>query len=867
MSGWRPALRIARRSVRRNLKRSILIAALIAVPIGGATLVDGLLRTLTGNEPNAERFLGSADGRVFVTSRTTLGDWQLGDSVYHEAGSERDPSMVDPRNLLPPGSRIVPVPQPYGLRLREDERIVRTELLPFSVGDPLTNHVGRLATGRLPAGPTEALVTEPLAERLGLLDGDEIRAGATITADDGPTVTVTGIGVDPYQLDQAAVFAPTDSALLGAETTFAPEPWWQYFVDLPPDTTVDETWPALAEHGVEFQTAWQRSGDGLKTTAPVAMVAGLGLLEVVLLAGTAFAVGARRQVRELGLVGANGGTSAHVRRIVLAQGLVLGVLGTLAGVFIGWLLLAAGTPVWEQVTNQLIDGWRFGWLELMVAAVIGLVSGVGAALLPAIVVARMRPVDALAQRFRNNTGNARLPVLGMVVLGVGIVGVLGTGLLARQTVIARQAAGENAVDLTTHIVGVLLGTVTIVVGMFLVAPKLITALGRSGARLPLSGRLALRDAGRHRHRTVPTVIAIMVVVTGSVTLAFSLAATAPRQFRTVPDDTIVVSEDPGVTDPDADAQLADATSEIADELPGAATHEVQMIMDPTVSEHGPISTSLAWDASNPDCQLATSARLGVGTPEMIELVTGQRPPPAALAALADGKALVTDECVLADGVATTERFNDTDAEPRQFPAQYLPMADGNERTYFTDLPDAFISAETAAAHGLTTKRTAIAVVHRADATQDQVDAALSVAEDQGLTAHVQPDYAAEANLIALALAGGAGLVTLLGVGITVALSGAESRADLATLAAIGAQPRRRRTLAGAQALVLSTLGTGLGLGFGAVLGVAVVWLTGLTEIVLPWQNLAITVVAVPLLAVAVALVTTRATLPMVRRVE
>jgi putative ABC transport system permease protein len=61
------------------------------------------------------------------------------------------------------------------------------------------------------------------------------------------------------------------------------------------------------------------------------VVAGLALLEVVLLAGPAFAVSARRRQRQLALVAANGGTPAHVRRMVLADGVVLGLAGAVLG--------------------------------------------------------------------------------------------------------------------------------------------------------------------------------------------------------------------------------------------------------------------------------------------------------------------------------------------------------------------------------------------------------------------------------------------------------------------------------------------------------------------------------------------------------
>jgi putative ABC transport system permease protein len=74
-------------------------------------------------------------------------------------------------------------------------------------------------------------------------------------------------------------------------------------------------------------------------------------------------------------------------------------------------------------------------------------------------------------------------------------------------------------------------------------------------------------------------------------------------------------------------------------------------------------------------------------------------------------------------------------------------------------------------------------------------------------------------------------------------------------------------LAGAQAFVLSGLGTVLGVGLGGVLGFAMGALAGESKFAVPWQHLAITVVAVPLLAVGVAIALTRSRLPMVRRVD
>jgi putative ABC transport system permease protein len=113
----------------------------------------------------------------------------------------------------------------------------------------------------------------------------------------------------------------------------------------------------------------------------------------------------------------------------------------------------------------------------------------------------------------------------------------------------------------------------------------------------------------------------------------------------------------------------------------------------------------------------------------------------------------------------------------------------------------------------------------------------------------------------------------------VGLSAAEGRADVATLAAVGAPPRVRRRLAAAQAGVVALLGTGLGVLSGVVSGITLVLLSGgvgefdqfgrpLSEawsVVVPWRELAALGVVIPLLAVVAAAAFTRSRLPLVRR--
>ena len=69
--------------------------------------------------------------------------------------------------------------------------------------------------------------------------------------------------------------------------------------------------------------------------AILVLIVTMALLEVVLLAGPAFAVSARRQPRTLALIAASGGTPPQARRVVLASGVVLGGVAAVLGVLLG----------------------------------------------------------------------------------------------------------------------------------------------------------------------------------------------------------------------------------------------------------------------------------------------------------------------------------------------------------------------------------------------------------------------------------------------------------------------------------------------------------------------------------------------------
>jgi putative ABC transport system permease protein len=231
-------------------------------------------------------------------------------------------------------------------------------------------------------------------------------------------------------------------------------------------------------------------------------------------------------------------------------------------------------------------------------------------------------------------------------------------------------------------------------------------------------------------------------------------------------------------------------------------------------------------------------------------------------ALAEGKVVVFDDClVTANG---TVRIETNIAKPVELPAYRAERAPST--THFGEeylfLPGAFISAHAAAALGWGTFANAVVATHPASA---DVAAMRSAADAAGVDTFVEESVSDRVTNLSLALAGIAALVALLGAAVTVALAAADGRSDLATLAALGAQPRRRRTLVGAQALVVTGVGTLAGLVVGGCVGFAATPLAGVPRLAIPWNYLLLTAVCVPLVATIVAMVATPSRLPMIVR--
>lgn len=900
ISRWRPALRIARRAAWRAPGRTLLIAALIGLPVMAASWFGVVLAsTNPAGETLATQEIGTADAAVLVTSNRAIrpGRGMMGPTTSSydlpnltATPDSRDPATVNVKALLPAGTRIAQALSRSTDRVAfmVDDGVIGTyPVLSFEDGGDLTKGTYRLDDGRLPGAATEVALTPALAKHLGVLDGNRLASGAAISTADGARYPVVGLARPIHQPGERQVWAARGSKL--ASIAPGTEPY--FLVDLPPDTDLTALRQRLGNHGVLLTPrAWivdppenpdamgLDASDNLTVWAAQALVIGFGVLEIVLLAGTAFAVGARRQTRELGLVTASGGTPTDVRRVVLAQGVVLGLIGAAGGVGIAILVAVLGRPWWETMMGHLIDSWRFPVLSLAIVAAIGLFAGLCAAIVPAVTAGRQTPLAALTGRSTVASGNNRIRRLAivLVIAGVGSV-ITGTSRMAAAFAEEqRRAAADPNGDLygttpTVPISLVVVGITAVVAGLVWMLPSLVGKAGALGRALPLSGRLALRDAARHRHRTGPAAAAIMMSVGGTAAIAFAFANSFAAEAESyMPqghhgDAVVRFAVDTPVLKPYSPATV----TALASALPVKRMYEVADVGPPGAK---PIKSGdhtympvlmLQSKPCNTTAQGVCGTRyyqLRTATPELLERLGAFGP--AAAEALRTGKVVAPgDRMNVVGGRVRLVREDGT-----------LLKGPGVPVFQVADLPrvqilqsSALVSMETARKIGAVT----VSEVHfelTREPTEAEIAAANRILGSEEIL-HIERGYQDRSNATMVALIGAAAVVTLLGVAIAVALSAAEGRADLATLGAIGAPPRRRRSLAAAQAWVVGEIGCLLGVLVGALYGYPSHASFGSPHFVVPWRELAGIVIVVPLFAALLAWLLTRSRLPMVRRIE
>ncbi len=859
LTRWRVALRIARRDAWRARSRTVLVMVLIALPAFalGAVAVVNQSNHLDAGDTVARQLGRTAQGYVTAPSGTAAPITQSATApgLIQAAHTELTPGQVETqiRALIPAADTVTAsVTGPATIISRG--RTVAVDLSDISYADPSVAGIVRTLTGRAPWSPREASLSSGLADHLGL------GVGATVTTAGGRHYTVVGIVavpdfarqvfLTPAAFDLAAAADPTAYRWYVA----GPRPLaWALVQQLNRQGLFALSRQVVLHPpaGVPSPAAPGDARPGLADPVIAKLAILLAAVEIILLAGPAFAVGARRSARTLALVAAAGADRSQLRRITLASGVVIGVAAGLAGVIIGAaagvlavpLLRRAGVidPVSVHLPVRTLTGV---WLLAAVAAAL-------AALGPAWQVSR-QPVAMGLTRRRGQTPVRR----SITAVSAGVFLLSAAGLLA---------AALRRHFLTAGIFGVLAELALIgVIGAVLN----LTAL--AARRFPLGLRLASRDANRHRARTAPAIAAVLAATAGSVaTLVYvaSLDAHARQAYRpsvAVGTVTATLPDTPGQSTVDR-AELPAVFTALRSSLPVRDVAVISQAFQTVAILDRPGSTcSTTLHPSVQHCGAPAAAitppfTTWIDDGRGVSIVTGA-PDPAVLSALAAGRVVVTHpDALWPDGTAhlrvttydaktagSTDRVEVVPAvlAALPLPAQTVVMSPLTAGALTIGSVPSFIAAST-------TRAPLPVELERAQTVLDQQPVPVAVQAEQGYRPYDVYKSTTLALLVVSAIA------TLGAAVVSVRLAAAEGVADMDTLTAVGAGPRTRRAIAVGQAAVITVPGGILGAVAGVVLASALVLARryiGAVDptwtVTLPWATLLTTVVVVPALAVA-----------------
>ena len=501
----------------RNLgtrpQRTLLTAVGIVLGVG---IVFGVL-TLSNTMSNTFSTLFSkAYGAADLTITAAGGNGTFNEKVVDKVRNEPGVSSVAPRLSLP-ASIIGKKKQKDGLPDVNSMRLFGVE--PKSAS--LATGFG-LVKGRYPKSGEELTLDQGTAESAKLKLGDRVTVG-----------TPGG----PEKLKLVGLLQIPGGSFGGIAFGMTPLPYAQKAFNEPGKVSGIEVGAKNEGDIASLKKALNRDLDkGLhaeRSSTRTSQVSGQfqGFrIALLFFAGTSLFVGAflvfnalsmtvLERTRELGMLRALGSTRAMIARSVVVEAVILGVVGSVVGVLLGYgmargLVYLFGKAFLFQVTTL-----SFSPFALVAAIVVGIFITALAALYPALRAGRVSPVEAMRARAAGQPaggGKSKLswlsPVVGVALVGIGAPWVY-----------------HLAKNLSTNLQGLVYASgIAGVIGTFLGVSLIIPALVRPLAILfsPLlrllfgvEGRMAAKNATRNRGRTALTAAALMVGI--SLVIAFS----------------------------------------------------------------------------------------------------------------------------------------------------------------------------------------------------------------------------------------------------------------------------------------------------------------------------------------------------------
>lgn len=370
--------------------------------------------------------------------------------------------------------------------------------------------------GRWPSKPDEVALAPDVVKGLDIAVGDQVKLGER-----NQRLTLVGITNDPNRTMSFTKTAymselpPTPGQNARLATYF--------LIKTDPDTDLDDLVNRLSSLlKPEAGSLSVKKGEAFRQEVIDSLTGEFDVLKYILLAfaGVSLLVGSiiitntfnilvAQRRRQIGLLRAVGATGSQVRARFLAEASLLGILGSVLGLLLGFLAAAIGA--WA--VGALYWGLTFPVSELLLALLAGVVVTVVSAVLPSLRATRVSPMEAL-QIVPTEQRARRITLTRYIVCG--LFGVLGAVL-----VFQALTATENNIFFALG-AGFLL-TIAVLGATPIYVPLLIKGLGKLFSFAGPTVRLATANAIRNPQRTASTATALMLAVGLIVTLQVAIS--------------------------------------------------------------------------------------------------------------------------------------------------------------------------------------------------------------------------------------------------------------------------------------------------------------------------------------------------------
>ncbi len=491
-SRWRVAVRVAWREVRRHWVRSALVVLVVAVPVLAAQA--------------ASLYWGSVRQNLAFEQPLTV--WSPEDAGADErTGFDPrlgPPPAVEGAEQVATGFAISDWTPSAGHGIGPDD-LQQVRIVGFVPGRSDID----LRQGREPRTRHEVVVTDDLATEADLDVGDGMEAVAS-----GVELTVVGIShLDGPATATAWAGPPVDDADDWVPTTLArmrdsgndlvTADMFDLYWLTPEARAARGLGPAAApDEAFRYEEGATSAGPRVGVTEVVvtAALAAIAVGFVATTASAAFAIGARRQVRQLGTLAAVGAAPADLLRAVVLQGTVLGAVGAAMATVLVYVGRFVVVRRWLDDTTWTVP-FQPSWVGA--AAVLGVVAGTAAAAVPALTASRIPVLSALGGARPVRRHRLRSPWVGLAVIAVGLAGL-------------SWASAGNRGDGGAEVSVAALGALAVMAGAAAVSPGLVALAGRLSARtrgtVRLAGRTLVRDGMRSAAIVAATAVALAIPV-------------------------------------------------------------------------------------------------------------------------------------------------------------------------------------------------------------------------------------------------------------------------------------------------------------------------------------------------------------------